>query len=169
MIIQSNTEMLLFRFSNYKGYDFIKEHKKTLYDAGFVWMLKIGKRSSLEKLMYIKECGGWLILRSPKADGGRIYLARFTEISEKEPEDMCFPPYYSDILAGTDDDNLMFLSMPTLQWFKLTYLQPLETENAQSLVVSKTGKKINDVISTTRTAVMFIRNEAPIEVREVDV
>lgn len=167
MIIEKDTDMLLFRYSNYKRNDFISEHHKILTDEGFVWMLKLGKRSSIEKLRSIKDSGGWLLLRAPKAEGSKSYVARFIEISEEEPEDMCYPAYYNDILDGIED-NYMFLSEPAYQWFKLVLLEPMQEEDAEKIVVSKSKKKLDDVISTTRTAVMFVKNDSPIEVRGVN-
>ena len=106
MIIKKNTEMLLFRFNNYRNHPFIKAHQEVLNEDGYVWMLKIGKRSSVAKIQAIIDCGGWLVLRSPKAD-----------------------------------DN-----------------------DANNLVISKSDKKVNEVIGTTRTAVMFIKNSTDITV-----
>ena len=50
MVIKQNTEMMLFRYNNYKGYSFIKEHLSVYEKHGYVWMLKVGKRSSEEKI-----------------------------------------------------------------------------------------------------------------------
>ena len=70
MKIKQNTEMLLFRFSNFSKHSFLQELTTVLNEKGCVWMLKAGKRSSISKLEEIKENGGWLVLRAPKADGG---------------------------------------------------------------------------------------------------
>ena len=67
MIIDKDTEMLLFRFSNYKRYLFIEEHISILHDNGYVWMLKLGRRSNINKIKSISDNGGWLILREPKS------------------------------------------------------------------------------------------------------
>ncbi len=156
MLIDVNTEMLLFRFSNYGKHSFINEHRNVLNENGYVWMLKLGKRSSVEKIKAIIKNGGWLVLRSPKADGSISYLAKFSEISEEEPFDPIYPEYYDEILDAEDED--FYNPTAVYQWFKLERIEELSEDAAESLVVSKTGKKVNEVIGTTRTAVMFIQN-----------
>lgn len=156
MLIDVNTEMLLFRFSNYGKHSFINEHRNVLNGNGYVWMLKLGKRSSVEKIKAIIKNGGWLVLRSPKADGSISYLAKFSEISEEEPFDPIYPEYYDEILDAEDED--FYNPTAVYQWFKLERIEELSEDAAESLVVSKTGKKVNEVIGTTRTAVMFIQN-----------
>ena len=164
MTIEKDTEMLLFRFKDYKGYLFIKEHCSVLDKKGYVWMLKLGKRTSIDKLKSIRRNGGWLILRSPKSDGGKSYLAKFTQVSEDIPQNAVFPAYYKEILDSVDTDELYDMNKPSFQWFRLEYMAPISDNVASSLVVVKTGKKVDDVISTTRTAVMFVKNDAVIEV-----
>ena len=164
MTINIDTDMLLFRFNNYKGYSFIDEHLMVLTQKNHVWMLKLGKRSSFEKLKEIQEKGGWLILRSPKAEGGKSYLAHFTEFTENKPIDDSYPKYYKELLNSKNEDDIYFTDMPSFQWFRIESIMPIDNSIATSLVVSKTGKKVDDVISTTRTAVMFIKNKAVIDV-----
>lgn len=160
MTIKENTEMLLFRFSNYGKNSFINEHKAVIDEYGYVWMLKIGKRSSLTKLHAIKDAGGWLVLRSPKADGSVSYIARFTDVSEEEPNDFCYPRYYNDIFDGDEDEY--YNPNAVYQWFKIESLAQMEKTDVEHLVISKTGKIVNEIIGTTRTAVMFIKNNKPL-------
>ena len=161
MLIDVNTEMLLFRFSNYGKNSFINEHRNVLNENGYVWMLKLGKRSSVEKIKAIIKNGGWLVLRSPKADGSISYLAKFSEISEEDPIDPIYPEYYDEILDEDDED--FYNPNAVYQWFKIERIEELSEDDAESLVVSKTGKKVNEVIGTTRTAVMFIQNSKQIK------
>ena len=163
MIIDKFTDMLLFRFSNYKNHLFIDEHLSVLNNRGYVWMLKIGKRTSVSKLKGIMKNGGWLVLRSPKADGSKNYLARFTEIIEDAPEDGVYPKYYKEIFDGIDRGDLYNVSDPCYQWFRIESIESIDATVVDSLVVAKSGKKVNDIINTTRTAVMFIKNDIPIE------
>lgn len=161
MIIKEDTEMLLFRYSNFSKHAFLPELEAVIKEKGSVWMLKAGKRSSFARLKEIKENGGWLVLRAPKADGSKSYIAKYTEVSEEDPTDGCYPEYYDDIIFG-DDEKFMDIT-PTFQWFKLKLIQELSEKDADKLVVAKTGKPVNEVIVTTRTAVMFIKNSADIK------
>ena len=102
------------------------------------------------------------MLRAPKSDGGKSYLAKFTDVQEDTPIDMTFPEYYKELFESSDDRFLFDES--SKQWFKLVSLKPMNNGEATSLVISKTGKKVDDVIKVTRTAVMFVRNDCPIEI-----
>ena len=48
MKILKDTNMLLFRFRSYGKNNFIESHKKILNEKKYVWMLKLGKRTSTE-------------------------------------------------------------------------------------------------------------------------
>lgn len=158
MTIAAGTEMLLFRYNNYKSYSFIKEHQSFLDKNEYVWMLKLGKKSSIDKINAIKAAGGWIVLRAPKSEGGVSYIASFTDYSENEPDDGNYPEYYNEILYGLDDEESFDIYDPAFQWFKLRWIRKLDEESANNLVVSKTGKRVEDVVETTRTAVMYIKN-----------
>ena len=162
MTIEANTEMILFRFSNYKKQSFIGAHLAVLEKEGYVWMLKFGRKTDHKKLQAIIQSGGWLVLHAPKADGGRSYLAQFTEVQEDNPVDMVFPGYYKELFESPDDR--FCLEESSRQWFRLVSLKPMHNDEVASLAISKTGKRVEDVIKVTRTAVMFVRNDCPIEI-----
>lgn len=163
MNIAVNTKMLLFRFNNFGKNSFISAHMEILQKFGYVWMLKLGRRSNIEKLKEIKENGGWLVLRSPKADGSMSYIAKFSDISEKEPKDGVYPNYYDEILSETNDQGF-YDPNRSYQWFKIEIISELTESDANTLFISESGKSVNDVIGTTRTAVMYIQNNKAISV-----
>ncbi len=55
MKIKANTYMLLFRFSDYRKYNFIEEHKKILNIHDRVWMLKIGRKAVASKIKRVSN------------------------------------------------------------------------------------------------------------------
>ncbi len=166
MIIEGGTEMLLFRYKNYRHNEFINEHLSVLDDNGYVWLLKVGKRTSVSKLHSIIDSGGWMLLRAPKANKGECYLAKYEEISEENPKDAIYPEYYHEILAANYDDDT-FGYEPSYQWFKIVFLERLDEKYKNVFILEKTGKNINEVISTTRTAVMFIKPTEDIRINKV--
>lgn len=153
MIIPVKTQMLLFRFSNYGKNKFIDEHIKVLNDKGFVWMMKIGKRTNVDKINEILRQGGYLVLKSPVRDGEKYYLAQFTEVKECEPDEEYAPEYYSDIYQ----DEL--LNGGTLQIFKIKRIEELNEKMVKHLRLKLNGRLVADVIKETRTSVMFIEND----------
>lgn len=164
IIVESKTPMLLFRFKSYKNHDFIKSHNTVLQNIGSVWMMKAGKQSSIDKIDKVRKSGGWMILRSPKGEGSKSYLAQFSEFSEKFPSDKTFPSYYQEIIEEENDD--IFSYYTEYQWFRLTRIHPLTEEQVSDIVLSNSQQPINGIIGTTRTAVMFVENAIPITIEE---
>ena len=165
MKISKDTNMLLFRFRSYGKNNFIESHKKILYEKKYVWMLKLGKRTSTEKLRDILDEGGWLILRAPKSEGSKSFIARYVAFSENEPEDMIYPEYYQEIID--DEESEYFEGNSIMQWFKINLLTEIDEVTADMLVMAKSEKKVNEVIGATRTAVMFVKNTQEIVIKEV--
>lgn len=163
MLIEKGTSILLFRYSNFKKVSFISAHQEMLENNKFVWMLKIGRRSSIQKLNEIEEFGGWMILRAPKSDGGKNYIVHFSEFTETNPESN-YPFYYEEIIRDNVDNESFYNPNATYQWFKLTSINELPENDANNLVIATSGKKVNDVIGKTRTAVMFVKNNTPIKI-----
>ena len=158
-MIEKLTKMLLFRYSNFKKYRFIDEHQKIIEASKYVWMMKLGKKTSSIKIREIINCGGYIVFKAPVADGEMFFIGKFSEFSENMPEDkLHMPEYYSEI---ADDENFGYA--PT-QFFKLHSLLPLAEEHIDKLRLEKNKKKLIDVIGTTRTAVMFIENEEEINI-----
>ena len=158
-MINKNTRMLLFRYSNYQKYRFIDEHLKIIHDTGYVWMMKMGKKTSVEKIQAIIKEGGYIVLKAPVADGSCFYIGRFVSFSESFPDDeKHMPEYYSKIV-----DDINFWDAPT-QFFKLVDIVPLDEVYVDILRLEKNKKKVIDVVNETRTAVMFIENENDLNV-----
>ena len=162
MIIKNNTTMILFRYNNYKKKDFINEHKNVLNTNDYVWMLKLGKKSSIEKINKVKDNGGFMILKAPKSDGGTTYIAKFSEIIGYKPNDNFYPKYYNDIL---NSDNYLYWDK-SFQWFKIEVIKKLSEENMEKIVLINGKKPVNDVIHNTMTAFMFVENSSEIKIEE---
>ena len=158
-MISKETNMLLFRYSNYRKFRFIDEHMKIVQKSKYVWMMKMGKKTSIEKIKNIIKNGGYIVFKTPVADGSRFYIGKFVDFSEELPNDeKHMPKYYSEIV-----EDINFWDAPT-QFFKLVDIVPLDEEYAASLRLEKNKKKVLDVINETRTAVMFIENEKEINI-----
>ena len=159
MVIEKLTKMLLFRYSNFRKYKFIDEHLKIIGISGYVWMMKMGKKTSSIKIHQIIDAGGHIVFKAPVADGEMFFVGKFSEFCEDMPEDtLHMPEYYSEI---AEDENFGYA--PT-QFFKLHSISPLAEEHVAKLRLEKNKKKLLDVIGTTRTAVMFIENEEEINI-----
>ena len=150
-MINQNTPMLLFRYSNYKKLRFIDEHIKIIQNSGYVWMMKMGKKTSSEKIKNIIKNGGYIVFKSPIAEGNHFYIGRFVDFCEElPPDDDHMPSYYSEIV---NEEN--FWEAPT-QYFKLIDIVPLDERYTSLLRLKINQKKVLDVVNETRTAVMFI-------------
>lgn len=161
MLIETGTNMILFRYNNYKSFSFITEHQSVLKQNGYVWMLKIGKKSSEDKIKKVQAAGGWIILRAPKSDGGISYISHFTVCCAEQPSDHCYPQYYEDLIKSRNE-AFDFFEDPSFTWFRIDSITDFAVENSKKLVMAVNGKSVDKVIETTRTAFMFIKNNSPI-------
>lgn len=158
-MINKETKMLLFRYSNYQRHRFIDEHMKIIHDSKYVWMMKMGKKTSVDKIKGIIKNGGYMVFKAPVADGECFYIGKIVDFSEELPDDkQHMPEYYSKIV-----EDINFWDAPT-QFFKLVDLVPLDEKYTQTLRLEKNKKKVVDVVNETRTAVMFIENEEEIDI-----
>ena len=148
-MIDKNTEMLLFRFGEFKHYDFIEEHTKIINEHGYVWVLKSGRKSNPAKIKEIINQGGWIILKQPKNAGGKYYIGQFVNVQEEEPTDQCYPNYY---------EEFFFFFLTNEQWFKITSIAELNSNDIEKIVLCKNGNRVVDIIGTTMTSVMFVKN-----------
>ncbi len=162
--ILQETPMILFRFKSYKHHDFISSHNEVCKLNGSAWMMKAGKRTSIEKINNVLKKGGWMILRSPKSEGSKSYLAHFSEFSEEIPSDSNYPAYYQEILEEENDE--VFSMYNDYQWFHLTQICSLPEKYIPEIVLTNTQKPIDKIIGTTRTAVMFVNNRIAININE---
>ena len=164
IILEAKTPILLFRYKSYKHHDFIYSHNSLCQQNGYVWMMKAGIKTRVEKIKKVMNYGGWMILRSPKGEGGTSYLAHFTEYSDSIPPDGIYPSYYKDIFAEENDE--VFSMHTEYQWFRLTKIHPLTEEQMSVIVLSMSQAPIDNVIKSTRTAVMFVENRTQIIIEE---
>ena len=151
--------MILFRYSNFRKHLFVDEHTRIIEEKGYAWMMKMGKRTSISKIEDIMNNGGYIVLKSPVADGNLFYIGRFIDFSEDLPGDEeHMPNYYKEIV-----EDYAFWDAPT-QFFKIDKLIPLSSEYANSLILEKNKRKVTEVINETRTAVMYIENNIDFDI-----
>lgn len=159
MIIPPNTSMLLFRYNDYARTDFIWEHKEVIKNNGYVWMMRLGKRISSEKLNRVTESGGFVVLKSPKKKGDHYHLAHYQDTVSDVPDDFeHMPSYYSKLIQDG------YLVDTGVQAFKIEYIREMTEGQVACLRLCLNGKPVNKVIKETRTAVMFIENNEQIEI-----
>lgn len=161
MHIEANKNLLLFRYSNYRRTDFIGEHLQVIHKYGYTWLVKAGKRTSVEKIKKMMSDGGFVILKSPTKDGNKYYAAVCTEFLEDTPkEGEPFPLYYNDFLNDLYD-------VTTYQWFKVVDIYRIKEDQVDGMVLHQSNRKIVDVLGTTRTAVMFLNSTKDIQLDEL--
>ena len=160
MQIKANQKMLLLRYSNYKKYNFIEEHVKTLAEKGTVWMLKIGKNIPENKLKDIYDEGGVLVLRSPKADGSKYYKIEVRSCLNGDPNcEMVYPDYYEDML---DDEDMWGMDTMDGTWFEVSSIKELPDGASSHFWLISNGKKVEDVLSSTRSSMIYIKSDKDI-------
>ena len=96
-----------------------------------------------------------MVLRSPKNCGAKYYISRIKEFRNEKPDTKIYPAYYEKFIDELYVDE---------QWFYIDMIKELDEKYVSQLIMNKTDKMVEDVISTTRTAVMFIKSEVDIQV-----
>lgn len=162
VVLKKNTAILLFRYNNYKNYDLIKEHKEKLSKAGSVWVLKTGKYMPETKVKMIMESGGLMLLRAPKKSGGGYTYAHIKSVYAGTPKkDMNYPEYYNEMLM---DDSLWIVDSLDGTWFEIDMLADVPSNASEHIHLLSNGKLVEDVIKTTRSAMMYVTSDSDIEI-----
>lgn len=148
------SSMLLLRYSSYKKYDFIREHKNIIHKKGSVWMLKVGKCVPENKLQKMYENGGVIYLRSPKNEGEKFYKATIKAYYLGEPKrNMIFPQYYNEML---NDEDLWLVDSLRGTWFEVVEIKEIAQAQAERLKLVSNGKRAVDVLSCTRSSMLYV-------------
>lgn len=157
MIIKSGSQLLVLRYKGYKNHSFIMEHNALISESGGVWMFKIGKpipEASIEKTV---AANGVLLLRSPKSEGGQLYICKCNKIyTGRAKSDFCYPRYYSEMW-----DDYYWLSEEGT-WFYITSIELLEQKHIDCLRLVKNGKSLLQVLNETRTVYLYVTNSEDI-------
>lgn len=159
MKIEKDKRIMVFRYSQYKSYDFIEEHQKIINIAGATWMLKFGKQIPASVLESLREQKGGLLLKAPKLAGGGYYYCIvqdcFNGVSNSE---MSFPEYYKYVLRDGYQNRLEGT------WFKISSIMKVKPEIGRHLKLISNNRILDDVIQETRTVVMHTFSENEISI-----
>lgn len=157
MKICANEKLLVLRFSTYKNYDFIEEHRKVINTVGSVWMLKIGKPVPNNTLAEIQSSSAGLILKAPKAAGGKYYYSKMIDSFNSMPTDgMEFPRYYEQLM-----EDMYWLSMDGT-WIRVDEFVELTKEEVLELKLLSNNRPLDEVLSQTRTTMLYAYASADI-------
>lgn len=150
--IEQSKNILLFRFSNYKRYDFVLEHNKVVEKNGFSWVLKNGKIPDSRKIQKVLDDGGWIVIKTPKASGNKFYITQMTEYSSEAPKNNIYPAYYSSFISDQYGESNSGI------WMKIGQIISINEAVANTLVLANGGKPVMDVINRTMTSFMFVNS-----------
>lgn len=157
MNIKARERILVLRFSTYKGYDFIEEHRNIINHNGAVWMLKLGKPVPSRTLNSILSESAGLILKAPKSVGGKYYYCQMLDAQNRKPNDeMRYPDYYKQLL-----DDMYWLSMDGT-WIKVNKFIELDEGTIASFKLISNDRLLDDVLSQTRTTMLYAYSERTI-------
>ena len=154
-IIKKDTPVLFLRVSNYKNYDFIKEHMRVLKENGSVWILKIGRMMNLKFIDEVIEKDGGLILKSPVKSGNHFYYCKLTK--DRLPEDeseLIYPEYYTTFLDEqyyTIDDF-----KKDGYWYKIESMREIPEEKMYNFIFAKTKKELSKIALYSRVVNFYL-------------
>lgn len=152
-MIAANTMILIMRVNDYKGYHFVNEHDRLIKDAGYVWMLKAGKKIPESRMEAVLRDGGHIIFRGSKASGGKYHYARAEEVRYGVSDDsMMFPEYYRMMVS---DPSLWAFDSLDGTWLKLTLLQEIKPEVVQRIKLISNGKSVDEAMRSSMTSFLY--------------
>lgn len=150
MIIKANNPTLVLRYTQFQRYSFIKEHEGVIKKEGYTWMLKTGRKIPLSSLNNICQSGGFVVLKAPKKAGGMYHIAVISEYKNGMPDTLFkYPEYYKEL---TNETNIHPLEGT---WLRVDRIIELPSEYIENLLLCRNHNKVVDVISATRTSVMY--------------
>lgn len=162
MNIEANKKMLVIRFNTFQNFDFIKEHTDLINMNGYVWIYKVGKMIPGNSLDSILSESRKIILRAPKKDGGKYYLASLKEYSNGAPPmDVNYPKYYSEMIDSE------FMSSLNGTWLKISEIRLLGSEEVDVLYLCKNDKSLDEILNTTRTSTLYVYSKKSFNISEV--
>lgn len=143
-------KLLVLRFNDYKRNDFIREHKKIIEKNGAVWFLKLGKPVPPKALEEILLGTGGLILKAPKACGGKFYYCKMLDARNSRPnDDMVYPEYYREMM-----DELFWFSFDGT-WIKVDGFRELNDSEISKLKLMSNDRLLSEVLMQTRTTMLY--------------
>lgn len=152
MKIPANKCIMTIRYTQYRSIDFIAEHKKLIDRHGSVWMLKVGRKIPIISLEEVARESGLIILKAPKVAGGKYYIAPLIHYHNGMPlQDFNYPKYYEDMI---DSQREYEISLDGT-WLEIGRIVSLPADALNSMLMKKSGKKLLDVIGSTRTSIMY--------------
>lgn len=159
MNIKAREKLLVLRFSTYKDYNFIEEHRRVIKDNGAVWILKLGKPVPAKTLCNILLESAGLILKAPKSIGGKYYYCQMLDAQNRKPTDeMKYPSYYEQLLA-----DMYRLSMDGT-WIKVNKFIELDKKSISSFKLISNDHQLDEVLSQTRTTMLYAYSERTITI-----
>ena len=152
MKIPANKCIMTIRYTQYRNIDFITEHKKLVDRFGSVWMLKVGRKIPIVSLEEVARESGIIILKAPKVAGGQFYIAPQISYRNGMPlKDFNYPEYYEDMIDSQKEYEITLDGT----WLEIGIISPLPADALNSMLMKKSGKKLLDVIGSTRTSIMY--------------
>lgn len=144
--------ILVLRVNDFAHYSFTEEHRKVINDIGNVWMLKVGRGLAETSVRKVMEDGGKLIIKEPKKSGNHYYACSISEIYEGAwKSDMVRPSYYDELaMSGVSLKGT---------WLKIEGMELIDDKNLADFTLIKGGKKMTDIISCTRSPILFVQRK----------
>ena len=153
MKLKEKTPCLFLKLANYKKYDYIEEHQKTLNENGSVWILKIGREINKEFIRSIIEKDGGIILKTPARINNKYYYCKL--INNKPTKEIVYPKYYDEYLKyeGYNFED----TLKNENWFEIDSMEEMDPEDVEKIVIIKTQNKIVDCLKS-RAVFMYVEN-----------
>ncbi len=153
MLIKSNTNIFVLRFSDKNKINTIKEHKEILNQKGYVWYGKIGV-TPLKKYFdeHLKDSSTLVLLTQP----GNYYIAECVEYSLEKPNDSEYPKYY---------DSVDFSGFKFTSWYKLVSITEVSNKDVlENVVIKSSGNYLRSSLQGSMSPMFKAKTIVDIEI-----
>lgn len=147
-IIKNGTHHIFLRLNDFRGNNYIEEHRNVIGKYGYTWLLKMGKTINKEYLENIIEEKGGVILKSSAKRGNKFYYASLESTDISKDDKLIYPEYYEEYF------NYEHYSLEKVitegHWFKINDMIELSDENVNKFVINKGRKPMYECAIETR-------------------
>mgnify|MGYP000911594202 CR=1 FL=1 len=140
MKLKKGTKGLFLKISDYKNYNYAKEHFECYEKNKFVWMLKMGRIINKDTINELIKNDGVLIIKSTVKNGNQFYLCKIEKYDLDE--NFIYPQYYNELFKNEYYDLEDLKRNNT--WIKINYMKPIDMTIVDKFITSSSKRPLRE-------------------------
>ena len=159
MVLSCGEELLVIRYNDIPGVNFIEEHKRIINKEGFVWLGKMGKipkKSYVESL--IKDKQGYILIKLKN----NYYICVFNAFKMNIDEHDAYPNYYR--MEFLDNCYFTNRTINYTMFFKVSSIREVSYDILKKIVVTSSGNTLNIVLKKSMASIFKVNVKSEITI-----